>query len=87
MSDNYTCDERCRQIVTLLAYPKVGPLTAPAICVNLDAGEAEVREALQMLAIEGTVITAGEVCLPALHDGMPGQTMETLYAVPRGRSD
>lgn len=78
---------RRREIATLLAYPNVGPLTAPAICINLGAGTAEVQAALQTLLADGTVTTAGEVNIPAWRNGTLTQTAETLYtgaeALPR----
>lgn len=73
---------RRREIVTLLAYPNMGPLTAPAICINLGAGEAEVQTALQALLADGTVTTTGDVRIPAWQNGTLTQTAETLYTVP-----
>lgn len=54
MSDT-EIDERCRQIEALLAFPKVGPLSAAAIGVNLGTGDSEIRAALGSLLREGRI--------------------------------
>lgn len=47
-----------RQIETLLAYPGVGPLVAPAIARNLGVSEAVVEPILRALVHDGRVIEA-----------------------------
>lgn len=52
-------DERCRQVETLLAYGKVGPLSAGAIAVNLGATESLVQDALEALLYQSRVVPVG----------------------------
>lgn len=69
-------------IVTLLSYPKVGPLTAGAIRVNLGADEAEAKEALDALLAEGKVIRAGTTPVPHLGGAVAVPVGEERYTVP-----
>jgi DNA-binding transcriptional regulator PaaX len=66
---NYDLDERCRQIVTLLAYPGVGPLSVAAIALNLGTVEPEIRSALETLLRQGQIVQ--------MHDGRFASTSAT----------
>lgn len=71
-----------RQIETLLAYPKVGPLGASAIAINLGTDEPAVRPVLAAL------VAAGH--LTELDDGRyaPGDRTRPGHAGPaRDRSN
>lgn len=60
MTYDYEPDERCRQITVLLAYPKVGPLSASAIATNLGTSEDEARTTLAALLRDGRIVQTGD---------------------------
>lgn len=84
MSEEEKLAWRERAIVNLLTYPKVGPLTFGAICVNLGAvgAEQEVHEALSRLLDQGKVRRAGSTPIPGLQGDRATLQSEDLFGAP-----
>jgi predicted ArsR family transcriptional regulator len=60
MMSDYDPEERRQQIAVLLAYLKVGPLSAAAIAINLGTSAEDIQAALASLLRDGRIVQTGD---------------------------